>query len=125
MLRAITTLALLAAPLVGVAVSVYILVRSVIDFRHAKNKKGRGYIVLKSLTSLAAWFLASWGMFFMLFITFYTSAHVEDREVAERSVAASLIVFSLVYALIGCGLAFWVQHQADNEPVSIFPEGAA
>lgn len=125
MLQTISTLALFAAPLTGLAVLVYILARSILDFRYAKHKKGRGYIVLKAFASLAAWFLASWGMFFMLFITFYTSAHVEDRGAAERSVAASLIVLSLIYALIGCGLTFWVRHRADNEPVSIFPEGAA
>jgi hypothetical protein len=121
MLRAISTFALFTAPIIGLAVPLYVLVRSIRDFRPAK--KGRVYIVLKALAALFAWFLASWGMFFMLFITFYTARN-PDHEANEKHVALLLIFLSIVYALIGCGIAFWVEHKSDNEPIRIFPEGA-
>ena len=121
MLRAIGTLALFVAPIIGLAVPLYVLVRSIRNFRLAK--KGRVYIGLKALAALTAWFLASWGMFFMLFISFYTARNL-NHAANERGVALALVVLDVVYALIGCSLALWVQHKPDNEPIRIFPEGA-
>jgi hypothetical protein len=121
MLRAIGTFALFIAPIIGLAVPLYVLVRSIRNFKLAKTR--RVYIGLKALAALIAWFLASWGMFFMLFITFYTARN-PDRAANERGVALALIFLDVLYALIGCGLALWVQHTTDNEPIRIFPKGA-
>ena len=121
MLRAISTFALFAIPVMGVAVPVYALVRSFLNFRRAE--KGHGYIALTALGSLAAWVVASFIMFNLLFFTFYTARDV-DREASARAVALRLVIFCVVYALVGCGLAFWSQHRADNELVEIFPKGA-
>ncbi len=121
MLRVISTIALFIAPAIGLAVPFYVLVRSIRNFKFAKTR--RVYIGLKALAALIAWFLASWGMFFMLFITFYTARN-PDRAANERGVTLALIVLDIVYALIGCGLALWVQYTTDNEPIRIFPKGA-
>lgn len=121
MLQGISTFALFAIPIIGVAVPIYVLVRSALNFRRAK--KGRGYIILKAFGSLAAWVIASYIMFNVLFFTFYTARDV-DREANARAVALSLVIFCIVYALVGCGLAFWSQQRVGNEPVEIFPKGA-
>jgi hypothetical protein len=121
MVRAVSTFALFALPVVGVAVPVYVLVRLFLNFRRAR--KGRGYIVLKAFGSLAAWVIASFITFNVLFFTFYTAKDV-DREANARAVALRLVIFCVVYALVGYGLAFWSQHRADNEPIEIFSKGA-
>ncbi|MGI8565923.1 MAG: hypothetical protein ACR2LZ_05500 [Pyrinomonadaceae bacterium] len=122
MLRAVSTFALFAIPVIGVAVPVYVLVRSSINFR--RTKKGGGYIIIKAFGSLAAWAFASFLMLNALFFTFYMARDV-DREANARAVALRLIIFCVVYALVGFGLALWSQHSADNEPVEIFPKRAA
>ena len=122
MLRIITSALLLAAPAIGVAAPLYVIVRSILNYRQAEG--GRGNIALKALASLAAWFLASWGMFFMLFVTVFSSAHVPDRGAAERGLPVSLLILDLIYAAGGCGLVSWVRHKADHQPLSVFTEGA-
>jgi formate hydrogenlyase subunit 3/multisubunit Na+/H+ antiporter MnhD subunit len=121
MIRAIGTFALFAIPGIGLAVPVYILVRSYLNFRRAK--KGRGHIILRAIGSVAIWLVASFIMFNMLFIVFYTARDV-DREANAAAVALRLIIFSVVYALAGCGLIFLSQRRADIDPVEIFPKGA-
>ena len=121
MVRAISTFALFAIPVIGVAVPVYVLVRSFLNFRRAK--RGRGLIILKALGSLAAWVIASFIMFNVLFFTFYTARDI-DREANARAVTLRLVIFCVVYALVGYGLAFWSQHRADNEAIELFPKGA-
>ena len=121
MLRAISTFALFAIPIIGVAVPVYVVVRSFLNFRRAE--KGRGYIILKAFGSVAAWAFASFLMFNALFLMFYTARNV-DREANARAVALGLVFFCVIYSLVGFGLAFWSQHRADNEPIEIFPKGA-
>ena len=121
MLRAISNFALFAIPAIGVAVPVYVLIRSSLNLRRAK--KSRGHIILKALGSLAAWVFVSFLMFNALFFTFYTARDV-DREANTRVVALRLIIFCVVYALLGFGLAIWSRHHADNEPVEIFQKGA-
>jgi hypothetical protein len=62
-------------------------------------------------------------LFNALFFTFYTARDV-DREAKAGVVALRLIIFCVIYALAGVGLAVWSRHHADNEPVEIFPKGA-
>lgn len=114
MIQAVTVFALLAAPAIGIAVLVYLLVRSLLDFRRAKS--GRVYIALKALASLAVWLFASWGMLFMLFVTAYTASGNGSYVEEERLDAVSLLLLDLLYALIGFGLALWVRHIPDNGP---------
>ena len=121
MLRVVSQITLIIALISGVAIPVYILMQSAIN--HTRAEKGHTYIVLKALVSLVTWVLLSLLMFNMLFVTFYSAAHVEDRQAAEIGVGKSIIFLSLTYVLIGCGLAFWVRHQAKDRPKN-FPKGA-
>ena len=111
MIQAVTAFALLAAPVIGIAVLVYLLIRSLLDFRRAN--RGRVYIALKALASLAAWFFASCGWLYMFFaMAFWTGPFVELE--GGTGEAVSLLFLDLLYALIGCGLALWVRHKSDN-----------
>jgi hypothetical protein len=86
-------------------------------------KKGPGLTILKAFGSLAAWVLASFVMFKVLFFTFYTARGV-DRQANARAVALRLVIFCVVYALVGYLPALWSQHRAGNGPIEIFPKGA-
>jgi hypothetical protein len=120
MIQVVTTLALFAAPAIGIAVLVYIPVRSFLDYRSAKS--GRAYIALKALASLAAWFIASCGWLYMFFVMAYWSGPFVDTE-GGTGEAASLLFLDLLYAVIGCGLALWVRNKSYSS-VSVFSEGA-
>ena len=109
---------LFIAPVICVAVAVVILVFAVINF--ARTKEGRGYVVFKALASLVAWFFASWGVFFMVFLVIYSGAHAEDRADGGSLTGVSLIVLDLLYALAGCGLALWVRHRRDDKVTTLF-----
>ena len=114
MIQAVTVFAVLAALVIGIAVLVYLLVRSLLDFSGAKS--GRVYIALKALASLAAWFLVSWGWFFMFYVTAYTAAGDGSAADENRLDAVMLLVLDLFYALIGCGLVLWVRHKSGERP---------
>ena len=114
----LSALPLLVAPVVCAAVAVVILVFAFVNF--ARTRRGRGYVVFKALASLAAWFLASWGMFFMVFFVIYSGAHAGDRADGGNMTAVSLLVLDLLYASVGCLLALWVRHRRDEEVISLF-----
>jgi hypothetical protein len=109
-IQAVTVFAVIAALVIGIAVLVYLLVRSLLDFSGARS--GRVYIAFKALASLAAWFLASWGWFFMFYVTAYTAAGDGSSADENRLDAVTLLFLDLFYALIGCGLALWVRHKS-------------
>jgi hypothetical protein len=111
MIHAVTALALFAAPVIGTAVLVYILVRSLVHFRHADS--GRTYVVLKALASLAVWFLASWGWLFMFFAIAFRAGPLSNME-EETGDAVSILILDLLYALIGLVLALWVHHKSEK-----------
>ena len=122
MMQAVTALAILAAPVISIAVLVYLLVRALIDFRTAES--GHVYIAIKALASLAAWVLASGGWFFMFYFTAYTAAGNGSSADEEMLDAVTLLVLDLFYVLIGCGLALWVRHKSGKGPSSVSTEGA-
>ena len=96
MLEAIVSvIPLFIAPVICAAVAVVILVFAFINF--ARNTKGRGYVVFKALASLVTWFLASWGMFFMVFVVIYSGAHAEDRADGGNLTEVSLLGLDLLY----------------------------
>ena len=109
----LSVIPLFIAPFICAAVAVSILVFAFINF--ARTKKGRGFVVFKALASLVAWFLASWGMFFMVFVVIYTGALAEDRADGGNLTEVSLLGLDLLYALVGCGLALWVRHRGDEK----------
>jgi hypothetical protein len=113
MIQAVTALELFAAAAIGIAVLMYIPVRSFLDYRSAKS--GRAYIALKALASLAAWFIASCGWLYMFFVMVYWTGPFVDME-GETGEAVSLLFLDLLYAVIGCGLALWVRHKSYNGP---------
>ena len=104
---------LFIAPVICAAVAVVIIVFAFINF--ARTTKRRGHVVFKALASLVAWFLASWGMFFMVFVVIYSGAHAEDRADGGNLTEVSLLVLDLLYALVGCGLILWVRHKNPQE----------
>jgi hypothetical protein len=114
MIRALTVFSVLVAPVIGIAVLMYILVRSSIDFSGAKS--GRVYIAFKALASLAAWLLASWGWFLIFYVTAYNAAGNGSAADEERLDTISLLFLDLLYALIGYGLALWVRHKSGKGP---------
>ena len=114
----LSVIPLFIAPVICAAVAVVILVFAFINF--ARATKGRGFVVFKALASLAAWFLASWGMFFMVFVVIYTGAHAEDRADGGNLTEVSLLGLNLLYALVGCGLALWVRHRRDDKVTTLF-----
>ena len=121
LIQAVTSfeMALFAAPAIAIAVLVYIAVRSFLDYRSAK--KGRSYIAVKALASLAVWFIASCGWLYMFFVMAYRSGpFVMEGETGE---AVSLLFLDLLYAVIGCGLALWVRLKS-YKGVSVFREDA-
>jgi hypothetical protein len=120
MIQGVTALTLFAAAAIGMAVLVYIPVRSFLSYRSAKS--GRAYIALKALASLAAWFIASCGWLYMFFVMAYWTGPFVNIE-GETGEAASLLFLDLLYAVIGCGLALWVRHKSYSG-VSVLREGA-
>src|SRR6185295_9112253 len=108
MIQALMALAIIAAAAIALAVLVYIPVRSFLDCSSAT--RGRVYIVVKALVSLAVWFIASCGWVYMFFVMAYWTGPFVDLE--EMGEPASLLLLDLVYAVIGCGLALWVRHRA-------------
>ncbi|HEX6623818.1 MAG TPA: hypothetical protein VF064_08905 [Pyrinomonadaceae bacterium] len=104
---------LLIVPVICVAVAVSILVFAFIGF--ARATEGRGYVVFKALASLVAWFFASWGMFFMVFVVIYSGVLAEDRADGGSLTEVSLLGLDLLYALVGCGLILWVRHKKPQE----------
>ena len=113
-MQGVTAFAILAAPVIGVAVLVYVLVRSLLDFMRAQS--GYVYIALRALASLAAWFLASWGWFFMFYVTAYTAAGNGSSADENWLDAVTLLFLDLFYALIGGGLAVWVARTSGKGP---------
>ena len=111
MVHAVTIFAVVAAPAIGVAVLVYVLVRSLFNYR--RSQSGRVYIAIKGVASFAAWLLASCGWLYMFFVMAYWSGPFVDVE-GETGEAVSLLILDLLYAVIGSGLALWVRHQPEQ-----------
>jgi hypothetical protein len=110
MLQAVTTFALIAAPIICTSVLVYILVRSLFDFMSATS--GRANIALKGATSTVAWLSISFGLFVMFYFVAYTAAGNGSSADEGRLDAVTLLFLDLIYALIGSGLALWVRNKS-------------
>jgi hypothetical protein len=78
MIQAVTVFAILAAPAIGIAVLLYVTIRSLLDFSRAKSE--RVYIALKALASLAAWVLASCSWLYIFFLMAYRTGPFVDIE---------------------------------------------
>jgi hypothetical protein len=122
MFQELAHFALLAAPCIGVAVLLYVLIRSVLNYGGAERR--RGYIIFKAAASVAIWLAASWVMLWMLFFAVYAAANVEDRAAAGRGAFTSILFLDLVYALLGCGLCLWIWHRPGNRQRTISTGGA-
>ena len=127
MLRTVGVFSLFAMPAIGVAVLVYGLARSRLDFRGAQ--KGRGSIVLlKAAGSLALWVVVSVTVFYKSYVLFVTSdaAGGAGQETHAEAAALRLIAYCVIYAFGGGLMAFtWWRGEDDDEPIEIFPKGAA
>jgi hypothetical protein len=107
----VTAIAILLAPVIGISVPVYILVRFLLDVGRAEP--GRAYITFKAVASLAAWLIASCGWLYMFFVMAYWSGPFVGME-SEYGEAASILILDLFYVVIGCALALWVRHLSDK-----------
>ena len=124
--RTVVIFLLFAVPVIGMAVSVGILVRSTLSFRRADE--GRGFIILRAVGSLTLWVAYSLILsrrFYVLFATSYTAGGA-GREAAAKAAALRLIISCVVYVLCGCGLVFFRRPREldDDELIEIFPKGA-
>jgi len=106
----VTAFAILIAPVIGISVLLYILIRFFLDIGRADS--GRAYITFKALASLVVWMIASCGWLYMFFaMAYWTGPFVGvDSEYGE---AASLLILDLFYAGIGCVLALWLRPRSD------------
>ena len=105
---------------VAVGTPLVTLNKSALDFRRAEQCRGK--IVLRGLGALAIWFLISLGMMFMLFVTFFSSAHSEYRlshggapdPSGSDDPTGMIVVLVAIYALAGGGLSYWVLRRAST-----------
>ena len=117
-MRILGNIALLTSIVISLAVLLYLVGQSVVHFRRANSR--RVSVALKGLVSLALWVVVSVGMFQVLFLSFYTARNV-DRAANEAGIAIRLVIFCSIYALIGLGLALWLRHERQDQPINIFP----
>jgi hypothetical protein len=103
---------------VAVGTPLIVLVKSTLDFWRASS--GRSRIIFKGLAALAIWFVVSWGMMFMLFLTFFGAAHTDYRmshngapdPSGNDDPTGSISLLIGIYALIGSGLVYWMLRRA-------------
>jgi hypothetical protein len=113
--RQLTTIVL---GVVAVGTPLVILVKSALDFRRAEQ--GRGSIFLRGVGALAIWLVVSLGMMFMLFVTFFSSAHSEYRLShggapdlsGSDDPTGMILMLVVIYALAGGGLSYWMLRPA-------------
>jgi hypothetical protein len=99
---------------VAVGTPLVILVKSAVDFWRADA--GRGAIFLKGVVALMVWLTVSLVLMFMLFATFYGSAHSEYRmshggaadPAGSDDPTGTIILLVAIYTLAGGGLSYWM-----------------
>ena len=114
----VAQLTIIALVIVAVGTPLIVLVKSVFDFWRAKSD--RGNIALKGFAALAVWFLISWGMMFMLFVTVFSAAHSEYRlshggapdPSGSDDPTGMIILLVVIYTLACGGLSYWMLRQA-------------
>lgn len=114
MLRSASFFATYVMLFAAAAVALYILVQAVISFVRARG--GRVDVVLKAVACLGAWLAASLCALVVAFFTFYSSAHVDDRQSVQDGIARTLILLSVLYVLAGSGIVFWTWHWMRQAP---------
>lgn len=93
---------------VAVVFSLYVIVRSIINFMRASD--GHGTIVIKALVSIIAWFFIT-SIFAFIPIMFTFEPGTTDRAVANRNITIISVVLTIFYIAIGAALAYWVRLQ--------------
>ena len=104
-------LSLAAFPLVGIAVFIFILGQSV--FNAASSGLKPKTVVLKALAALAIWFAVSFGMLYVLNLTFSTleSDEFSGNTFLEKYGGYLAFAGLVIYTLVGIGLGFLVKGQ--------------
>ena len=108
MFRIVTQFMLIIALISSVAIPLFIIVQSYINF--SRVKENHFFILLKAIGFLFIWLLLTFGMFNILFVIFYSAAHIANPEGADIAVAKWLTFLSIIYILLGVGLVFFIRR---------------
>ncbi|HEY0081073.1 MAG TPA: hypothetical protein VGB73_20885 [Pyrinomonadaceae bacterium] len=93
---------------------IFVLINSIRAYRQTAT--GRGRKVLKAVLALLIWVLLSFGLFFMTFVYVYANAHRPNlNEPPALSSALTYLGLTVVYALAGFGLAYWMRRGAQAD----------
>jgi uncharacterized BrkB/YihY/UPF0761 family membrane protein len=85
-----------------------------------REKTGRAHILLKGLMALAIWFVVSYGTMFMVFVTFWGTAHSEyawahngahDPSGSDSPTGMIFLIF-VIYTLIAAAISYWLLPRA-------------
>jgi hypothetical protein len=90
----------------------------ILEFSRAllRVKSGKSRILLNGLVALATWFVVSYGMLFMVFVTFYGTAHSEyarahngapDPSGSDDPTGMIFLIF-VIYTLIVAAILYWL-----------------
>jgi hypothetical protein len=93
---------------VALALPLYVIIRSVINFAHAVD--GRGAIVVKAVVSLGVWLIISMSFVFIPFMLVFEPG-TKDMAAADRKITIVTVVLTILYIVIGLALAYWVRLQ--------------
>ena len=107
---------------VAVAIPIIVLGKSIWDLWSGSGR--RSHIILKGLGALGIWVCVSYGMMFMMFVTFFGAAHTEYRlshggkanPSGSDDPTTSIVVLVSVYALIGSSVVYVMLRRAKHLP---------
>ncbi|HKS26644.1 MAG TPA: hypothetical protein VJS44_02435 [Pyrinomonadaceae bacterium] len=94
---------------VAVVFPLYVIIRSVINFAHAKD--GRASIILKAFVVLVIWGLLSLVFVFLPIMYLFEPGEGVDRDTANHRITVLTIVLTLIYIAVGLAMAYWVRLQ--------------
>jgi len=108
MIESLMLVELVLAPVIGLAVCIYLVLRPCLDY--GNGVRGLGYLVVKPIVSIGVWTVASCGWLYAFFALAYRPAVFAVSE-GSAGEALTLLIMDLVYAAIGCGLCWWVRSR--------------
>lgn len=94
---------------VAVALPLYVIVRSVINYVRAID--GRIDIVAKALVVLAIWAIFSFILITLAMMSAFEGGTLPNGTQASRPVTTMSIVFTVIYVVVCLALGYWVRLQ--------------
>ena len=89
-------------------VPLYVVVQSILNFVRASD--GRGTIIIKALVALAVWAILTLICVFIVFM-FVFEPGTSNRAEADRRITILSFVLTVIYAVVGLALSYWVRLQ--------------